>query len=1390
MPGSALARIKKYGFLLLVIGTFGIFGSSPIWAHGGHTHDHDHHENSIPSVLILANSPSEPAKLDKLKQLAEFRGFKAETQFISGQDPEELGERLQQFDLIVIDYVYEGAFTAIISAYEPYLQKHPGVVFAGLYFYRKDLARGLTKLQSKTLFDYYGSGGEKNFSNFFQYVKHTVLGKSDVAAEAPVILPETGIYHPDAKEVFTSLDDFMAWKKPDPMQPVVGVGFMRKSLEEELLVPVDTLVRRLEAEGVIVVPYFHPTDQSSAKVLYLSGDNEAVAQKPSYRSGAKLEGVDAKTAATKGTKQRGTSWQSQNGNPNLSAGKPSRTARPKGEVGVDLLVTFRGVMNAPSLRQSELLAMNVVMIDAMIDGTQTYQEWKEDEQGWPMFRMGPWWTNAELAGYIDPTVVGVVGDDKNETPTVIPEQMDALVERIQNYLKLKQMPNAEKEVAIFVWNSPDGEDNFSASYLNVPKSLIDTFTAMREAGYQVDDIDEEALIAKMKLMIKPYYRVKDEIALRQLLAEDLATKVKFEDYQIWYQTLPEEIRVDMDENWPEEIANNYLTITEGEQVYYVIPRLKLGNIQILPQPLRGGRRDMESDIMHDKKHPVHYAYRAVYHQITQHDPVDAIVHYGTHGSQEWLSGKERGQWVGDDTQTTIGNLPVVYPYNVANSGEGLIAKRRGRAVVISHNSPPFAPAGLYGDLVKVHEIMHQLENMEEGRVYENTQKHLVEVVKELGFNKDLEFTDEQIWGDWTGFIDALHGYMEGIASAAQPLGMHTFGSTAEPEHIMLTIMQILGPDYMVAADPVNGLHAFSQNYETLMEGLAYKTLKAFLMEGKPLEVFDQKTQPFLVDAKKHWDNFYAEKEMEHLLKALNVGFIPTGTGNDPLRNPEAVPTGKNTYAFDPTKIPTKAAWEAGVELAQSLIDNYREENSVYPDKLTFSMWSTETIKHFGVIEAEVLFLLGVKPVWNERDQVVGVEVIPAAELGRPRIDTVLSLTGLYRDNLPEVMLMLQDAISQVAALKEPNNYVYENSQKMATSLIEKGLTAEEAAAYAQVRLFGAQSGVYGTHLPEATLASDTWEEESSLAEMYLSRMGYMYGNDEITRSAKLEVADLFAENLKGTDAAILSRSSNNHGILSLDHPFEYLGGISLAVKHLDGKNPEMFIADLRNTRNFANETVPKFLSKELRARYYHPRWITEMKAEGYSGTTEMLDMINNFWGWNVMDRNAVREDQWQELFEVYVQDKLDLELREYFEQQNPAALAQISERMLEAVRKEYWDAPEETVKALLETYFDLVSEHDIDTMNEKFKDFAAETAKGYGIALPQYKSEAVAEAFKQASQNAQAPETEMVEGRVLEKQEQKQPEEQEVMWWLLLFVGIGLAGFIFEWMRSSREARA
>jgi len=1301
-----------------------------------------------PTILWVASSPSEPAKARLLQSIAREHNINLKPQFIMGQDKESISAEMQKHDMVMFDYVYMGQFVQMMNEYRGAIMRHKGSVFPGLWYKQPPLTGQLNPQQAQTVFNYYDNGGQENFHRLFDYLNHSVFKVSDKKAQPPIIFPDNGIYHPDYPQmVFPTLEAYLEWKKPAKDIPVIGVGFHQLRIADDMTEHLDDLIRRIEKAGALPVAFYDPNEaEKNDPLLYLTEHNEAHDEHEGHEDHA-----DKKTLF------------------------------------IDVMINFAGMYTSVKVQKDWMVKLNIPVMQAMLYRSGDYEDYLADDQGMSFVFSPTFIALPEIAGRITPNIVAVKRK-VDEKYVAVPEQMDLMLGRALNYAKLKKMDNKDKKVTFVTWNSPDGEENFSASFLNIPESLADTFIEMKKAGYTVPYVDPDTLIKQIKKLIKPYYRVDNDQALRDLLTEDLAEKIPVEDYKQWLTSFPKSQQDWINETWgaPED---NYLTINDGGTWFFVVPRLKLGNIIVMPQPNRGSRRDREKDISHDKKVPLHHAYRAVYHYIVDGFKTDAIVHVGTHGTQEWLAGKERGLWAYDDSYSTIGSTPVVYPYSVANTGEALIAKRRGQAVVISHNTPPFAPAGLYGDLVDMHDKMHQIGELDEGRVKEETKKSLVAQLIELDFHKDMSLTEEAIWQDYPAFSKKLHDYLLELAATAQPMGLHHFGGLAETDHILLTVFQMLDMDYIQAADGVEPSHVLAKEYQQIYNTKSFNFLKDHLVNRKPLESFPKAVRPYLQQAKEHYQNFLDEKEIEHLLAALSAKHIPTGTGNDPIRNPDAVPTGKNIYGFDPTKIPTRAAWEAGKTLATDLIESYKTKHGMYPDKLAFSMWSTETLKHFGVLEAEVLYTMGVRPVWNERDQVVDVDIIPMKELKRPRIDVVLSATGLYRDNLPGVMDRLSKAIVKVAMLKEPNNYLNEHTQQLEKQLLEKGFTAEEAAKYSRVRFFANESGVYGTNLPDATLASDTWDTDESMVKTYLSRMGHLFGTEAGTRNVKLKNFDLFAENLKGTKAAVLSRSSNLHGILTVDHPFEYLGGIGQAVRYLDGKTPELYIANLRDTKNFKNETAAEFIAKELRTRYYHPNWVKEMMDEGYSGALEIVDVVNNFWGWNVMSPEAVRADQWQEMFEIYVEDKLELGVDEWFKEVQPAAIAQVSERMLEAIRKDYWEASDETIKTLVEKYMEVIKEHDVYTPNEKFKEFLETKAVGFGIDVSALKElqERQANPTKQAN-SAAATESEAVEveGIKLEKQPEKTDvtEEDWTFYWLgfamLLLV---LAGFFFETIR-------
>ena len=471
-----------------------------------------------------------------------------------------------------------------------------------------------------------------------------------------------------------------------------------------------------------------------------------------------------------------------------------------------------------------------------------------------------------------------------------------------------------------------------------------------------------------------------------------------------------------------------------------------------------------------------------------------------------------------------------------------------------------------------------------------------------------------------------------------------------------------------------------------------------------------------------------------------------------------------------------------------MIANYYQKHQTYPDKMAFSLWSIETMRHYGVLRITSAYTLwALRPKWSKSGRVIGTEIIPYSELKRPRVDVVISATGLYRDAFPNVMQMLAKAVNQVAALKEDNNSIWQNSQKVKADLLAEGVEAKEAEYLSTIRIFSNQSGDYGTGVDDAAWASDTWETDKKISDNYLGKMGYFFGADNTRWGQKAansegQEVQLYAKQLSGTDIALFARSSNLFGMLSSDDPFEYFGSLSLAVRNIDGKSPEMVVANLRDAKNAKAEDADLFMAKELRTRMFHPRWIKELQKEGYSGAVSLASKMDNFFGWQVVAPELIRNDQWDEYMDVYVNDKLNLELDEWFKDINPAAFARMMERMLEAERKDYWQADPERLKQLVEQYIAVVNNNDLVILNDAVKAHVNELAQGYGLApLVAKTMEAMAANAKaqQAMNNQQLAEQQkqsttekekaeqQVEGQKLEKQTVQKIEPSDFIYYSL-----------------------
>lgn len=1271
-------------------------------------------------LLFIAAAPVQAGKFERLKPLAAEAGFTLDYRMLDGAATTPGKAELDSYDLLVIDAPYGAALGTVQMSLGPLLD----AVQAPWAWFRRDGSRGrqFPEATVAELDVYYSNGGVSNFSGFFCRLQAQFSGTDGAACPAPDIHPQAGIYHPDAQgRIFASLGDFLAWKGValPPEVPLIGVLFHKAYMDSGLTGFVDDSLRRIEAAGALAVP------------LYTSA---------------------------------------------MGNGEITRLLSHDGESRADVLINMQIMLNGAG-RKEEFEQLGIPVIQAMPYRGGEQADWEADPKGLDAQDIPFYLAQPEFAGLIDPLFAAATRKvDGDIVP--IERQSQAVVDKAMRLARLQRLPHQDVRTAIQFYNYPPGEKNLGASFLNVPRSLERLLGAYAERGYTVEQVDEARLIKELTDLLAPYYR---DGRLAELLANDRAASLPLQTYMAWFDGLPESVRQPILERWgaPQD-AGLFLT-TESA---FVIPRLRLGNQVIMPQPPRGERLDdREKTLYHDTKVPPSHSYLAAYLWLREGFAADALVHFGTHGSSEWQPGKERGLDVLEAPYLVLGDLPVVYPYIVDNIGEALQTKRRGRAVTISHNTPSFGPAGLHGQLNELHDLLHQWLSMTEGEVRSATAARIRTLTNELKIDKDIAIDLSGV-DDFQAFVDTLHVQLHDLALEQQPLGLARFGVPPESDLRLLTVQQMLGKPLLAALAPNDPEELLLVDYEQIRSTPVWTLLDSHVRQNQAW-TDDPAIGELLKRGRAYWQKLGNDSELDGFFAALNGRHAPSSYGGDPIKNPDSLPTGRNLYGFDPSRIPTREAWEAGKVAAERLIEQHRALHGDYPSKLAFTLWSVETMRHFGILEAQVLAVMGFKPQWDASGRVTGIEAIRIAELGRPRIDAVISATGLYRDQFPSVMHWLAQAADQASALDEPNNLIAANSRRIEQALLARGLAAEDASLAARTRIFSSETGAYSTGLEDATLASDSFGEaaeggqdrvagEAKLANLYLERMQFAYGPDSDRWGEKATV-NLYAEQLRGVQGAVLSRSSNLYGMLTTDDPFQYLGGLGLAVRHLDGQSPELYISNLRDADSPRSETAAGFLSRDLRARYFHPGWIKSIQQEGYSGALEVLGSANNLWGWQVTAPESVRSDQWDEFKAVYVDDKLELGINEWFEQHHPQAQAQLIERLLEAARKEYWNTDAQTLQQLAQRWQALAEQHDVVSDNAKFSEYVGQTAAGFGLASP---VSDIAET--QPSEPSDAAPTQQVQGQKLEK---KQAQPQPFDWLPLvapLLVALALLAGIYQ----------
>ncbi|SLM31909.1 conserved exported hypothetical protein [Desulfamplus magnetovallimortis] len=1058
---------------------------------------------------------------------------------------------------------------------------------------------------------YYDYTSAENIVEMLRFLAHRDLGIKTTFAP-PVKPPENALYHPDAPEFFSTFSEYKQWYKESGRfqegklwnLTVIFPTFTIDGKKEAL----DALIRAYEKQGINTVTWMR-----------------------------EMKGWDKTLTQLIST-------------PPLAGNLGSITG---------FAFKFSSMFTVDLL--SVLKQANVPIFNTQNLFFSSKEEWLESPQGISPVGMAFQFSNPEISGLVEPTVIGVkikdkgvsqdqnsmAADDENSNVkaqnskesnafryTYVAPHVELLARRTARWHGLKQTSNRDKKIFLMYYNHGAGKQNIGASYLNVFRSINKIIERLKLEGYAIEgEFTEERI---KDLLLKSGRNIgswaPDE--LDSLLRAGNAALIDMEDYRQWLSKTPEEFQEKVTEDWgrPEE---SRIMVKDNK---FVIPCIRLGNLILAPQPVRGFNDDPDK-LYHSTILYPHHQYNAFYYWLQEQVQPDAMISLGTHGTHEWLPGKQAGLTWKCPPEVLIGDIPNLYPYIVDDVGEGIQAKRRGRAVVIDHAVPPFKRGGIYEEYATLTALIGEYDTALSDQIKSARLERIREITiglgldKDLGLDKNLRLEAETVDGY---ALQKIEHYLLELKTEMIPYGLHTFG--------------------------------ISPSNDALNE-----TAQAMAEKG-------EKSKAFYTDQIRAC----GPSELDSLVQGLNGGYIPPASGNDPIRNPESLPTGKNFYAFDPEKVPSKEAWEAGKNAARDILDAYRKKHDgKYPQQVGVVLWSVETIRDEGINVATALYLMGMTPVWDQRDKVKTVIPIPARELNRPRIDVLLQMSGLFRDTFSLVALLLDGAVKKAATLTDLDNFIRNHSEHVERSLITQGYSPEEAKKLSLIRLYSAPPGAYGTKVDDLAGNSGLWEKDDIVAEQGFVRM-QSYGYSAELWGKGME--STYREHLGAVDATVQTISSNLYGTMDNDDMFQYLGSLSMAVRKASGKDPEVFVSMQSTLGEGHVEPLSATLGREMRSRYLNPKWIEGMKKENYAGAREMAEFMENMWGWQVTTPNAVDKSLWEQSYEVYVEDKYGQDIKSFFNRENPWAYQSMTARMLESVRKGYWQADETVRKKLAAEY--------------------------------------------------------------------------------------------------------
>uniref|UniRef100_A0A5Q5CGH7 Cobaltochelatase CobN subunit n=1 Tax=Mycobacterium sp. (strain JLS) TaxID=164757 RepID=A0A5Q5CGH7_MYCSJ len=855
------------------------------------------------------------------------------------------------------------------------------------------------------------------------------------------------------------------------------------------------------------------------------------------------------------------------------------------------------------------------------------------------------------------------------------------------HARLRRIPVQDKRIAVVFSAYPTKHARIgNAVGLDTPASAVALLRAMREAGYDIGDVpgveaqDGDALI---HALIERGGQDPDWLTDGQLTGNPI--RMSADDYRKWFATLPAELTDAVVEHWGPPPGELFVDRSRNPDGEIVIAALQSGNVVLMVQPPRGFGENPVA-IYHDPDLPPSHHYLAAYRWIDSGYPTGfgahAVVHLGKHGNLEWLPGKTLGMSAACGTDAALGDLPLIYPFLVNDPGEGTQAKRRAHATLVDHLIPPMARAETYGDIARLEQLLDEHANVSalDPNKLPAVRQQIWTLMRAAKMDHDLgldERPDEDSFDDMLLHVD---GWLCEIKDVQIRDGLHILGAPPAGEAELDLVLAILrarqlfgGEQTLPGLRQALGLAEDGHDERTsvdAVEARARHLVAALQAADWDVAAVDTITDDPQVAAILR---FAAAEvvprlagtaaEIRQVLRALDGRYIAAGPSGSPLRGlVNVLPTGRNFYSVDPKAVPSRLAWETGVAMADSLLDRYRDDYGTWPRSVGLSVWGTSAMRTSGDDIAEVLALLGVRPVWDDASRrVVDLEPIPLAELGRPRIDVTVRISGFFRDAFPHVVAMLDDAVTLVAELDESDedNFVRAHTR---ADLAQHGDRRR-----ATTRIFGSKPGTYGAGLLQL-IDSRNWRDDADLAEVYTAWGGFAYGRGLDGRPA----ADDMNRSYRRIAVAAKNTDTREHDIADSDDYFQYHGGMVATVRALTGKAPAAYIGD--NTRPDAvrTRTLSEETNRVFRARVVNPRWITAMRRHGYKGAFEMAATVDYLFGYDAT-AHVMADWMYDRLSQEYV---LDAENRKFMEESNPWALHGMAERLLEAAGRGMWAEPD------------------------------------------------------------------------------------------------------------------